>query len=295
MQWETMEHPVDWADEFMAEYIHGDRYAELADWSVNHDNALDQMQLGGRDGIVFCCTHYAERIFEQLAGQPYRFILITHNSDGNVTESLYSRKPSNVVHWFAQNVLIDRPDLTPIPIGLERQGIVATRDIATTMLAQIRAGRPEPKRWCYLNINPDTNNQERRHVLRALRWKLLFVTTRTRRIAYPQYVADMAAHRCVISPPGNGVDCHRTWESLYLGSVPVVKDSACMRAFAPAGLMVMSDLARLSKRDLLDYLARPMRADHRLLRMSYWRQRIAAVARELLPDLALPDRLRQGG
>jgi hypothetical protein len=27
----------------------------------------------------------------------------------------------------------------------------------------------------------------------------------------------------VISPPGNGIDCHRTWESIYLGAVPVVK------------------------------------------------------------------------
>jgi hypothetical protein len=26
----------------------------------------------------------------------------------------------------------------------------------------------------------------------------------------------------VISPPGNGPDCHRTWEAIYLGAVPVV-------------------------------------------------------------------------
>jgi hypothetical protein len=27
----------------------------------------------------------------------------------------------------------------------------------------------------------------------------------------------------VISPPGNGIDCHRIWEALYLRTVPVVK------------------------------------------------------------------------
>ena len=27
----------------------------------------------------------------------------------------------------------------------------------------------------------------------------------------------------VISPPGNGIDCHRTWEAIALGAVPVVK------------------------------------------------------------------------
>ncbi|MGQ0708563.1 MAG: hypothetical protein ACT4NV_02320 [Rhodoferax sp.] len=282
-----------WSEKFLTEYIHGDRFAELADWSFNRDQALDELRPGGRDGVVFCCTHYVDRVFQLLSNQPHRFILITHNSDNNVTESLYSRKPSNIVHWFAQNVLAERDDLTPIPIGLERQGIVASRNIAETMLSQICAGRPAQQRWCYLNINPDTNDHERRHVLRALRWKWLFVTTRTRRIAYPQYVAEMASHRFVVSPPGNGVDCHRTWESLYLGSVPVVKDSACMRSFASAGLMIMPTLARLSRRDFLDYLDKPTCTDTRLLHMSYWRQRIATVVRELLPDASLPAALLQ--
>jgi hypothetical protein len=26
----------------------------------------------------------------------------------------------------------------------------------------------------------------------------------------------------VLSPQGNGLDCHRTWEALYLGAIPVV-------------------------------------------------------------------------
>ena len=28
--------------------------------------------------------------------------------------------------------------------------------------------------------------------------------------------------RFVISPPGNGPDCHRTWEAMYLGAIPIV-------------------------------------------------------------------------
>lgn len=277
---------ISWSNDFLAEYIHGDRFAEIADWSFNNDVEIGNLVPFGRDGIVFCCTHYAERIFSHLAKESSRFVLITHNSDQNVTADLYAKKPANVVHWFAQNVVIERDDLTPIPIGLERQGIVPTRDIAGSMQSQIDMGRPTLQRWCYLNINPDTNDQERRRVLRALRWKMLFVTTRTRRIAYPQYVAEIASHRFIISPPGNGVDCHRTWESLYLGSVPVVKDSACMRAFATAGLMVVPDLACLSKRNLVDYAAEPMEADHQLLRMSYWRQRVITVARGLQSDLS---------
>jgi hypothetical protein len=32
-------------------------------------------------------------------------------------------------------------------------------------------------------------------------------------------------HAFVMSPVGNGLDCHRTWEALALGSIPIVKKS----------------------------------------------------------------------
>ena len=33
-------------------------------------------------------------------------------------------------------------------------------------------------------------------------------------------------HAFVVSPQGNGYDCHRTWEALILGCIPIVKKSA---------------------------------------------------------------------
>lgn len=36
------------------------------------------------------------------------------------------------------------------------------------------------------------------------------------------YRAILRNSRFVISPPGNGPDCHRTWEAIYLGVVPIV-------------------------------------------------------------------------
>ncbi len=287
-------------ESFLSEYIHGDRFVELADWAFNNDASVRSPRFGGRDGVVFCCTHYVEQIFEVIRSQPHRFILITHNSDWNVTRELYAKKPPNVVHWFAQNVLVDEPDLTPIPIGLERQGIVADRDIAGTMNEQILAGRPERQKWCYLNISPGTNSAERRHVLRSLRWKFHFVTTRTKRIRYPQYLAELAFHRFVISPPGNGVDCHRTWESLYLGSIPIVKDSVCMRSFASAGLMIVPDVSAISKSDFRQFLGRaPGPGDQRLLYFSHWRELISTTVMKTLsrrppsPTISLDATSRQ--
>jgi hypothetical protein len=41
----------------------------------------------------------------------------------------------------------------------------------------------------------------------------------------------MAAHAFVASPHGNGLDCHRTWEALALGCIPIVKRSPIDKVF----------------------------------------------------------------
>ena len=41
--------------------------------------------------------------------------------------------------------------------------------------------------------------------------------------ASPQNYRELILNsKFVISPPGNGPDCHRTWEAIYLGAVPIV-------------------------------------------------------------------------
>jgi len=39
---------------------------------------------------------------------------------------------------------------------------------------------------------------------------------------WKEYVEELAQYKYCASPEGNGVDCHRTWECLALGVVPIV-------------------------------------------------------------------------
>ena len=40
-----------------------------------------------------------------------------------------------------------------------------------------------------------------------------------------RYCRDIQDHKFMICPQGNGVDCHRNWEVLYLKRVPIMKKS----------------------------------------------------------------------
>jgi hypothetical protein len=43
-----------------------------------------------------------------------------------------------------------------------------------------------------------------------------------RSLNYSDYLVALGDAKFVISPPGAGVDCYRTWEALMMGAVPVV-------------------------------------------------------------------------
>ena len=40
---------------------------------------------------------------------------------------------------------------------------------------------------------------------------------------FGSYINNIYNHKFVLCPPGNGIDTHRIWECLYMGTVPIVK------------------------------------------------------------------------
>jgi len=70
-----------------------------------------------------------------------------------------------------------------------------------------------------------------------------------------RYYAQLVRHKFVLSPQGRGIDCCRTWESLYLGAIPVVVESAPMSAFRDLPILFTDDYGELSE----EYLERRWR------------------------------------
>jgi hypothetical protein len=50
-----------------------------------------------------------------------------------------------------------------------------------------------------------------------------------------------AEYAFVISPHGNGYDCHRTWEALILGCIPIVKKSAIDVLYEDLPVLIVND------------------------------------------------------
>lgn len=167
--------------------------------------------------IVYSRTHEIRKQFDTLAGYG-PCILLTSFSDAPVTESLLQGLPSNVVRWYSNNVMVRNERVRPIPLGYRFSPTVETilrplhtqghkKEVGTCCLC---CARDIPRR-----INPRVDIYER---FIGLPW----VDVKDAPIPMEEFYNDLQTHSYTISPPGAGADCHRHWEALTLGCIPIV-------------------------------------------------------------------------
>jgi hypothetical protein len=75
-----------------------------------------------------------------------------------------------------------------------------------------------------------------------------------------------------ISPHGNGLDCHRTWEALILGCIPIVKKSEIDSLYAELPVLIVSEWSNITQEllenTMIDFKNKVFNYDKLLL--SYW-------------------------
>ena len=235
-----------------APYLSGDTFRSLcSQFFEDGKNSFDPDRVKDGD-LVFCD---AWRLREFLQGPATRiqsrFSIISHNGDPNVDASVAALLPRNVCFLFTQNGLAVNERVIPLPIGLENKrlhynGITHDFDI-------LRKRKPTKRPRILSAFTVGNNPKARQEAVDALsRSRQNDFLPRTDSRAYRKRASE---YMFIASPPGNGEDCHRTWEAMYLRCVPIVLRSTLTESFQKRGLplLVVSsflEAAKLSEQDL---------------------------------------------
>jgi len=258
-------------------YLSGDSFRKISDYIYDETGKFDPT-LVKKGQIIFLKSDLIEDYFNQChpkINNPYK--LITHNSDRNITSNELRWIDDKIIHWFAQNVTVEHPRLTPIPIGLENKHYCQNGLIS--LFDKLRQKVTIKKMRILYGFSVGTNPQERQSALESLR-----KTPTADKIEGfpipPKYLKELSLYSFVASPVGNGLDCHRTWEAMYLGVIPIVKKSIAMNYFGTASLPLWtidewSELESLSEENLAE-LAKKIRERGNQSRIwfSYWKKLI---------------------
>lgn len=204
-------------------YICSDTFRSLCDHIIDETNIpFDPKAV--REGDLIYVRGYPICLNVFIQYLPYiknRFVLITHNSDDTLPESYaFLLDHPLLVAWFTQNKGPEsHPKLHPLPIGIAcNYWPYGDPEVLTQVMAESRS--INKKNFLYVNFKAANNPQARDHVWDYFKNKNFCFSTQAK--PWKEYLYDLSDFIFVLSPPGNGLDCYRAWETLLLGSIPVM-------------------------------------------------------------------------
>lgn len=257
------------------EYIQGEKFKAFA-------NNID---------VFYKHTHDVDYFFKHEVPET-PFILISHNSDGNVLENAvrpidasFSLAPPNLVKWFAQNINYNHDKLQCLPIGLENsEWFVETRK--RDKLREIIKTPKNNINLVYMNHNIKNNPQERQPLYDML-YNKSYVTTHYGHngINFDNYLHNLYNHCFMICPPGNGIGVHQPWEAMYINTIPIQKRYIDNSYYADLPICFVDDWSELENEDFLrnEYIRIKSSSSWNLekLNFNYWKNLIEDTIKTL--------------
>lgn len=239
-------------------YKYYDEKNEVVDWS---------------NQPIYADTDAANDLLEQNACSDTPTTFIFHNSDVGFKNNLHEFETV-----FTQNLAVPPSfQLHAIPIGLENNRWFPELKKKEKLLSV----QGPAIRLAYLNCNANTNRAEREPLYELFK-DADFVTLKhcLNGVGFDQYISDLTDHHFVISPEGNGLDCHRTWEALYAGRIPIIKRNHHTYMYEDLPVLIVDDWKEINKELLLRTLSdfRHRKFELCKLYFHYWEEKILGLS-----------------
>ena len=174
------------------------------------------------------------------------FSLITTDGDAKIPSEVPAAKQllenPFLVHWYTQNYdgSLSHPKLKAIPIGFDlhthRKGLWS-KDPGENLkkMLELRSSNytrsmvPLQPPWSW-------DHPDRRTAVKAIQ---CVKHDHPSKMPINDLWHSYKEHYFVLSPFGNGLDCHRTWELLFFGAIPIVKTSSLDRLYVNLPVIIV--------------------------------------------------------
>jgi len=215
-----------------------------------------------------------------------KIVFISCNGDWKIDKPLFENRSECIKVWFSQNADYNHPDLIPIPIGLENdfgpsKGRYTDYSYLNTVISSGINNKNRAKQKIYCNFNIKNNQADRTAALKHISDSNL-ISLSSRR-DYSAYCEDIMNHMFIASPNGNGIDCHRTWEALYLGAVPIVQSHFMFDHYKGLPIIRVDNYNEINK----EWIERKIdwynsnEFEYKYMKLSYWGQRFKEESSKL--------------
>lgn len=282
----------------MTQLINSFRFAEISDIVFSEDLTIDQFNkkeltkihilekskrvkyinlefVLNEGDVIFCNTEHVKFLFKLLKNNKSHknLILITSQSDIEIDSSLLKKLPNCFSKWFCINSKINEEKITNIPLGV-------ANDYEKNLLESEINYSPEnffksKKYLLFVNFNLNTNRKVRKPIYEHFKNVDGYLVTEYNSDKN-NYKNNLINSNFVLCPEGNGLETHRVWETLYSGSIPVVKKASGYECFKELPILFVHNFEDLNSKVLKDYLNnfQETGANLDILDFEYWKNLI---------------------
>lgn len=226
-------------------YITGDGFRAKADHIYDNTNQTLNPDKVAEGQVIFVGDSLIEKFLNEIHPKiNCRYVLVTHNGDAKITKELFDLASDKVIRWYGINVEHDDPRITPIPLGIENKHYYVCG--IPTVFNFVKNRKTNKLNKIFYGFTISTNLAERGPALEIIKSHPDGETLTSWRGFFP-YLINLNKYKLVLSPPGSCEEGHRTWDTMYIGGVPIVKSSMTTEYFKRSGvpLLVIKDWEEL--------------------------------------------------
>lgn len=249
--------------------------------------------LDNQEDIFFSKIEYLNETFAKIRDVKNNVILISGNSDREINDAIIRRAPRNIKYWLSQNANSEK--ILGIPIGLENQIECKLKGHGVAWKHAIEKHKYISNQPCispadevYANFSISTNFNQRNEISELCQ-SIDYITcdifddhSESNSRSFYNYISQIKNHHMTICPPGNGIDCHRTWEVLYLNRVPIVQQSTVMNHFSDLPILYIQDWSQLNdKKYIFSEYHRVKNNNKQKLQFKYWESLVLSLRNNL--------------
>lgn len=239
---------------------------------------------------IYVCLDSIDDFIKKANDINYNFILVSGDGDVTLSNEMVEKHKDfinspKLIKWYSQNCIATHPKIHKIPIGLDYHsdqdqinGYLSPIEHEKILLEIINDSVPFYKRkpiaHSTFHFRLEYPNNYRTDAYNNINKDLVYYEP-IRKERFATY-REQIKYAFIISPHGNGLDCHRTWEALILGCIPIVKKSELDELYVDLPVLIVNEWSDLTQQLLNDTIIqyKYKNFNYNKLKLKYWIDKI---------------------
>jgi hypothetical protein len=200
-------------------------YEKNPNFRIIETNKFSHMQ--EENFFFYTTTDVFYRKMKEVEKKDVNVVLIIGNGDEPFYHGKVDFLPKNVKYVYTINNLSSDEKVFSIPYGIgnftsDKFGDSPWFNYNEVKLECLKhLPNISPKHFIYSNFTLGTNKDFRKNCM-LISQDTEYITWEEPTLAFDKLYIEYLNHEMILCPPGNGLDTHRVWETLYCGRVPIV-------------------------------------------------------------------------